>query len=94
LSWIVLDRSADFGETILLAELQTEYHRVQIFLLCLTYLMPSGLLGTQIQVFYLQSMATSFRGITDAFAVEKITRLYNKSVENNLWDKLYFEHSF
>jgi len=56
--------------------------------------MPSGLLGTQIQVFYLQSMATSFRGITDAFAVEKITRLYNKSVENNLWAKLYFEHSF
>lgn len=56
--------------------------------------MPSGLLGMQTQVFYLQSMATSFHGITDAFAVEKITQVYNKYVEYNLWAKLYFKHSF
>jgi len=34
---------------------------------------PSGLLGTQTQVFYLQSMATNFHGTADAFAVGKTT---------------------
>jgi len=36
--------------------------------------MPSGLLGMQTRVFYLPSMATSFHGITDAFAVKKLLK--------------------
>jgi len=44
---------------------------------------PSGLLGTQTLVFYRQSMAISFHGTADAFAVEKITQIKNNYVGSN-----------